>query len=164
LDTGFIFDAQSTFDSYFMLTVQSQALARLDGAQGSASAETSFSLEMIGAAVVAAPAELNLNAVLHNSGLIGQGAYTPTDITLFRSFLGDDPVTGDPTYTYLTLNADQRYTLSLIATADASATLTPTQIPAPPSVLLLLTGIIGALAFRWKPAPRVAPHARQGIS
>jgi hypothetical protein len=127
LISTYTFTAQESFDSYFTLTVQSQALARLDEGVGSVSASTEFTLGFLradgGLGVSARPDELNLNASILSVGPPSNQAYVaPTPIEFFNS----SPASR------LSLIAGEVYTINISATVTASANLEPAEIPAPP--------------------------------
>jgi hypothetical protein len=154
-DTVIAFTAQDTFLSYFAISAQSQALARLDDTPGSADASTIFDLSITrrggGVPLQFLPGELNLTEERVNSGLSDDGAYSlwTGNTPMFTLVPGPLP--------------QSQYTLSLYAEATASATLEPLQVAAPPSLLLLLSGISAILMFRWMPKTRVGLYVRQGI-
>jgi hypothetical protein len=158
LDTGIIFDAQRDFDSYFRLTLQSQALARLDDAVGDAQATTTFVMalsEQFGAALqpIFRPAQLNLDETRTDSGLSEDGTYVATPIFSYGS---------DSDLVY-SLKANEQYSLRLLATLTASASLDPMEVPAPPSIVLLLTGVSVIMTFHLKLAPPIVLRHRKGI-
>jgi hypothetical protein len=154
-DTGIIFTALRDFDSYFSITAQSQALARLDDALGSTKAVTVFDLLITrrggGVPLEFLPSELNLDEETRNSGLNDDGAYSlwTTSTPMFTLVPGALPA--------------GQYTLSLFASVTAEASLEAAEVAAPPTLLLLLTGISGILAFRGMPSRHMCRRSGRSI-